>query len=577
MAEIVPLRAALAERSADPLLTLPAWARDEAERRQALINAAKEGRATGVSPATLRRWQAALNRGGLAALAPRYQGRQRKPQAWDARAIELINSPNRLDCGAIAAIIRREMGVDVTPAQVRRLRKTLPSNLDETSPRKLGRHHYRLNETPYVIRDWGHVPVGYLYEMDGHTCDFYVEHPATGGYFRPELTFLLDVRSQYIVDFWLGGYENSTDLRWLLSRAFLAHDHVCHELHVDPGAAKARTMADPVVGFAAKLGVEIHFAIPGNARGKGLVEGEYAVFERWVGKAMATYLHDRTDDAMRLFAAKWRRGLVPRMTVRQLYDEIARYVEQRRREPRECLGGKSPAELWAGLQRNPVIAPAAAMCRPRAERTVQNGRITIHRRRYQLAQPYRAQHEDRQVIVEYDDWRDETVWIYDLQGRYLCEAALLHRQPGIPVSRVQERLARTAEGQRKRLELRMAELEARARPATPAALLDELDQTVPQIEQPAAERVLGDGTSFAAVPAPSPRMPRTVDASVIARLEREIEQDAQQVETETAEQRYARARALQAAPRISEADARWLAIYTTSAEYRAQRLIHEEE
>lgn len=568
---------------ADPVTQLPGWARQEAERRQALVLLEARGGDAGVSVATLRRWRKALEAGGLAALAPHYQGRQRSEQPWDARALQYVQLPGRLNSGEIAANLRADGFGDVSPAQVRRWRKTLPSNLDETSKKKLGTHHYRLNETPYVIRDWGHVPVGYLYEMDGHTCDFYIEHPTTGSYFRPELTFLLDVRSQYIVDFWLGGFENSMDLRWLVSRAFVTQDHVCHELHIDPGAGRAHSMADPIVGFCAKLGVDLHFALPGNARGKGLNEGEYKHFEGRFGKVMPTYLHNRTDDEMRLFASKWKKGLVPRITVQQLYDLVLeRYVTPRRNEPRKGLDNQSPADLWATLPRNPVGAPLEVIVRPRIARTVQNGRVTLHKRRYELPQPARAQWEDRQVVVHYDEWTDSSVWIYDDAERFLCEAPLVHRRPGIPVSRVEEKLARTAEGQRKRLQLKIDEANARAHmPISTAAVLDALDAPtgVPEPSTDAAT-VLLSGISFTAPPGRALRKRRNVSPAALEHLRVEVEADDAAVETTTTHDRIRRALDLEsrlaAGETLADDDARWLAIYTTSDEYHSRRSLMDD-
>ncbi|HET7300089.1 MAG TPA: Mu transposase C-terminal domain-containing protein [Oleiagrimonas sp.] len=589
MADVLPLRSRPVTTPAvvDPVAALPDWAREEVGRRLALLQRAERGLDAGVSAATLSRWRKAYREGGAVALAPAYKGRQRKPQPWDARALEYIQLPSRMNSGAIAYNLRQDGFADVTPAQVRRFRKTLPSHLDETSKQKLGKHYHRQNETPYVIRDWGHVPVGYLYEMDGHTCDFYCEHPTTGKHFRPELTLLWDVRSQYIVDFWLGGFENSMDLRWLLSRAFLAHDHVCHELHIDPGAGKARTMTDPVTGFGAKLAFAVHFALPGNARGKGLTEGGFNIFEQRFGKTMPTYLHNRTDDAMRLFTDKWNKGRVPHMTIRQLHDLILeRFITPTRNEPRKGLDGKSPAELWATLQKNPVIAGAAALYRPRESRTVQNGRVTLHKRRYELPQPQRGQWEDRQVVVEYDEQHDDFVWIYDEKGRFQCEAPLVHRRPGLPASRVQERLLATEAGQRKRLELKMAENAARARlPMTSAGMLDAIDdigtRTPDAIDTDPAP-VLASRSTFTSPEPVQPRKSRDVNPAALNHLKAEVAADeaATEAETETPDERLARALDLEARQRAGDTlaadDARWLAIYTASPEYHSRKALIDE-
>lgn len=100
----------------DRAAQLTGWARAEAERRQALVLLAERGGDAGVSAATLRRWRKALEAGGLAALAPAYKGRQRSEQAWDARALQYVQQPGRLNSGEIAANLRADGFGDVTPA-----------------------------------------------------------------------------------------------------------------------------------------------------------------------------------------------------------------------------------------------------------------------------------------------------------------------------------------------------------------------------------------------------------------------------------------------------------------------------
>lgn len=123
MADVIALRPlpVSAPTVADDALALPAWARDETDRRMALLARAKRGLPVTVSAQTLRRWERAMNAGGIAALAPAYKGRQRQPQPWDARALEYIQLPSRMNSGAIAFNLRRDGFADVTPAQVRQI------------------------------------------------------------------------------------------------------------------------------------------------------------------------------------------------------------------------------------------------------------------------------------------------------------------------------------------------------------------------------------------------------------------------------------------------------------------------
>jgi hypothetical protein len=177
------------------------------------------------------------------------------------------------------------------------------------------------------------------------------------------------------------------------------------------------------------------------------------------------------------------------------------------------------------------------------------------------------------MVVEYDDWRDEQVWMYDLAGRYVCQAALRCKRPGIPASRVAENLAKTAEGQRKRLELKLAEQAGRSRlPVSASQLVEALDSAPAAEPDTDAEQVLGSGISFDP-PAPQISLrPRAVTSQARA-LAAELDHTD---EIETAAERFARARALQAATEIGDEDARWLVIYRSSAEYCAHQLLEED-
>ncbi len=532
----------------------------------------------GLTPATARRRVKALRgcmeSGDFTALAPNWK-RPRSEQAWHLDAMKLGELPSKPNNGEIAFRLRG-MGFDVTVDQVRAYRKSLPSHRAETSQKALGANFYKLNHKPYVIRDFSQVPVGYQYESDGHCCDFYVEHPETGSPFQPELTAWMDVRSQFIVDFWISGFENSFDLRMSLSRALLRWDHVPKEIRVDHGAYKAKVLVDETVGYATRMGIKPHFAIARNARSK-MIEGEWKLFSGRFSKFQPTFLHNRTDDMFRAFRAKWDRGQIERLTVKQCYDKIAEYFHQRNNEPREGLGGKTPAEVWSGLQKNPVLVPAAAICRPRIERVVRNWRVRLHKRTYQA--DLRA-YETRSVVVEYDDWHDEQVWLYDQRGNFICCAELVDKQPGVPVSRVEERVATTLEGQQKRLQVKLAENEGRAR--MPLQLPDNYgsvnamlqgtallafqnsdDLVVPAVSLPAAPALDAESQRFLdelqretpRAYAPGPRRPISTEDEVESNWLKHLV---------LAEQ-------IAIGADVSDGDRLWLERYSTTAEYRARR------
>lgn len=576
-------RTAVAER-ADPFRQLPEWAQEEAQRCLTVIRPALARMQQGVSrhaaaqwlssmaldaPSwkTLDRWLEQYLAGGLAALAPRNKGRLRREQGWEARALALYNQPQKPAYATVAYWLREE-GFEAQEHAVRRYLKSLPSNLSETSPKRLGGHHYNQNIKPHIVRDNTTVPVGFIYEGDGHCCDVYVAHPNTGRPFRPELTVWLDIRSRKLVAWWISESESAQSTLFSLSQALVAHDHTPAFIHSDPGSGfTARMISDEVTGFCSRFSIQAITALPGNARGKGLTEGWFRWFEERLGKRFATFCgHDRSDDFLRHLSKKVERGEIVLPTLQEYISEIARYVAGYNSNTQDALGA-APDAIWQQLQRVPLETPAAAVVRPRERRTVQRWSVRIDNRTYRSQQI--AAYEGREVIVEYSIHDDERVSIHDDTGRFVCEAGLVKKAAWLPASRVDEAQQKRLQGQHRRHQLAMDEQSARASsplplraeenvleqghsvapparlprtPAAPAALDDRTTQILSELEQrPAAPR--------------STRIkPANPEHEIAARFER-----AQQIQQQ-----------LDSGAGATDTDTAWLQRYQTTAEYRGQ-------
>lgn len=414
--------------------------------------------------ATLYRWDrdyTAYLQGDAKAPAPRHRGRRRRHWGWEARALQLWQQPTRPEMATVAYWLREEGWESAEAHRVRRFLQSLPETMGEHSAKRMGRHYYGQNLRPYTPRDETVVPVGMIYEGDGHTCDVYVAHPLTGHPWRPELTVWLDVRSHYCVGWYLSEGESARSTLFGLSHAIVHHDHVPGGIHVDPGSGFVnRVMTDEVVGYCARLAIEPMAALPGNAKGKGLVEGFFRIFERRCGKRFATYCaHDRTDDYLRHLSRKVQRGEITLPTLAQYRDAIAEFIEAYNRTVQRRLGC-APAALWAELERVAVVVPREAIVRPRELRTVRRWMVHIHHRMYRAGEL--AEWNGRQVMVEYDLHDDRTVTIRDRDGRFVCEAELVDRKPWLPVSRIEEMQRNRLAGQAKRLQDKLEEAQERS-------------------------------------------------------------------------------------------------------------------
>ena len=417
--------------------------------RQALATLRPTKRDICPDRATLYRWDKKYThylQGDSVAAAPRHKGRVRKEYGWEARAIHHWQTPNKPAMSTVALWLRVEGFESATDDRVRRYLKTLPSTLGEHSQHRMGKHFYNQNLKPYVIRDNTVLPVGFVYEGDGHTCDVYVAHPFTGNPWRPEFTVWIDVRSHYVVGWYLSEAESGINTLFSLSHAITHHDHVPAGIHVDPGSGfKNRMMCDDVTGYYARLSMAFMPALPGNAKGKGLVEGFFHHFEERCGKRFATYCgHVRSDDYLRHLSQKVKRGDIRLPTLEEYRHAIADYIDLYNTTVQRNLGC-APLALWQTLERTPIELAHAAIIRPREKRTVRRWRVQMFNRFYQ--HEALAMYNGTEVIVEYNLHDMTTVWIYDDQGRYICDACQVDKKPALPDSRIEELRLKRLEGQ----------------------------------------------------------------------------------------------------------------------------------
>lgn len=559
----------------DPLAHLTDSARDEALRCYAVIRPALDrvrngvsiraaaewlhqtGAGTMPSRQTIERWVSDYKRGGMVALAPAYKGRQRQQGGWELIARNYFILPSHLGMATIAEKLRDEHGfADATVSRVTTFLQALPAHEGEFHPQRVGPHYRRQNLTPHKIRDRGTVPVGLIYQGDGHSLHYYVQHYNSGHHFTAELTPWMDIGSRYITGWWLGESESAVQSLYSLSDALVRHDHVMAMLHVDPGSGfKNKLMCDEVSGFAPRIGAQFMTALPGNARGKGDIEGWFRWFEEKHGKFQPSYKGKEV-------AQEYLRRLEQRIAKREMYiptwDEalegIAKYIKAYNERNQDNLGCKSPAALWEKLERYPVNIPREVLAHPRERRTARSYDVRIFNRTYRA--PALKAYEGQEVQVEYNLHNDKRVWIYDLAGRYVTEALLQSAQGWMPESRIADLRNKQQASALARLERRAELLRDRGHAAIETSRIGE------------------------ALDAPVRELPRAPTSSAVGHAESQRVLDAiaeDQLVSETPEQRFARWLALtNHTEAISDADVRWLANYESTSEFRGQYAVWEE-
>ncbi len=414
-----------------------------------------------ISRATWQNWLKAYCESGKVGLAPAHKGSDRKEWGWEARFHYYYDSPTKPKVLTVAHWLRTLDQFDTaTNDRVYAYARTLSSKQGPNSRKRSGGHYYDQNIRPYRLLDSSVLPVGYMYEGDGHCCDVFVEHPVSGNHYRPELTVWIDKRSNYVITWTLSESENAINTIHGLLQALKEHDHVPAQLHVDPGSGfKNKAVTDEVNGLCARLSIEPIFARAGNARGKGLVEGWFGHFEERVGKLFESFCgHCRTDDALSRLEYRIKKGAINIPSLDQYKAALSRYFEIYNTIPQKELG-TSPKALWETLERTPVNQDLESLYRIRYERQVIQWTVSVDKRKFRHNDL--GFYDGKNVIVEVDPRSYDAVIVRDSKGVFICEAPQQQKHAYQPASLIEQKKLNSKKAAIERKQKHIREIEAR--------------------------------------------------------------------------------------------------------------------
>lgn len=406
-------------------------------------------------------WMNAYKESGPAGLAPKHRGSQRREYGWEARAIYLYNLPSKPDMAAVARWIREEGEETATESRVHRYIKSLPADVREGRSR-LGPRLFANTKKGYVRRNTEMLPVGHLWQGDGHTLDLYLQHPTGSKVWRAELTAWMDIRSRYVPGFWIDENESALSTLFALGDAITRHDHIPAMLHIDNGSGyKNRMLSDKHTGFYERMGISIMHSRPYNAKGKGQIERWFKTLECDFNKRFVSYCgKDMSEEAIQKLLKQYAKGEITLPTKDQYIRALTVWIEIYNNTPHDSLDGKTPAQVWAGLERCPVEPKGAALFLPQKRRTVRRESIRIDNREYR--NPELIAYDKQKLIVEFSIHDDAEVRVLDEQGCWICDATLVHKADYIPVSRIDEGSIKRAKKAVERLEKHADEKRRRA-------------------------------------------------------------------------------------------------------------------
>ncbi len=428
---------------------------------------------------TIASWLKAYRDEGKAGLLDQYTGRVRQAKGWEAIACRLFNIASSPSYAAVSRKLREEHGFeDASESAVRRYLKSLPADMGENSPQRIGRKLYNNSQRHYIARTTENIPVGALYQGDGHTLDVYLAHPVTGDIWRAELTVWMDIRSRYIAAWYISNAESSIDTIRCIAQALMKHNHVPPMLYVDNGCGYAsRMMNDEVTGFYQRLEIDCIFALPGNAKAKGQVERWFRTMERdlniWFGDAFCG--EGMAKEVSTKFVNDCKRGLKQPPSLEEWCTKFEDWLDKYHNRPHPEFKNTTPAALWQQLENTPVNMDVMELLRPQKTRKVQRGAINLDNRMYRHTEL--VQFNGQEVVVEYDLQSDERVTVRTQKGELICDATLVKKKDYLPSSRVEEAKQKATKAAVARLEKKAQEKKARA-----GLLLDHSD-TLEHLEQ----------------------------------------------------------------------------------------------
>lgn len=440
-----------------------------------------------VSVPTVKRALSAYRKLGKTGLLPKYKGRVRLDYGWELRAVALYNLPGKPGFADVASRLIEEGFDEVSESRVARYLKTMPATLGKNSPARIGPHLHRLKRQKFTRRSLDEVLVGEIYAGDGHTVDCYVGHPNTGKPFRPELTAFIDIKSGYVPGIWFTESESAVSTLFSLSYAMRTHDHVPAWVYVDRGAGyRAKLLSDEATGFYSRFDIGMIGALPGNPHGKGWIERWFRTcrdkHDKFFAGGQVYCGDDMAPETNRRLSADLNKK-DPTRKLPSLRDYIASFtawLDHYHNQPQDKLGGRTPAQVWAGLQNVSIESDMSSVVRPREEVTVGRQTARLHNRFY-YAEAL-ALYDGKKLQAEYDWFDDGHIWLYDAKGRFVLQAKLVNTIGVLPTSRLEEGRDRRAAGQVKRLQNKLAEVQMRRDdPITAEAQIAAIDALTPSL------------------------------------------------------------------------------------------------
>ncbi|EHR0756076.1 transposase [Escherichia coli] len=475
------------------------------ERLESLVITAnaRKGKKRTLSAITLKRWIAAFNKAQNAAerlllLAPGKRD-EIKPEeiSWLPEFLAQYRQANGRPMSEayedfVADWQRHHADepymLEVMPSYdvVRYAMKKLPEVVKQKG-RVTGSEYRQLEG--FTRRDWTAMPVNYVWIGDGHGMKLKCAHPVHGRPFSPEVTFVIDGGTRFVVGWSLDLAENVFAVAGAIQHGIRNHGKP-FLYYSDNGSGETADMLDKeIVGILPRLGINHPTGIAGNPQGRGIIERLNRTLPMRIARRYRTYFGKGADrESLRVLnrdlrsafnalqqdkplSARQKAAMRELPSWSELIEAIREGVEWYNNRPHSELpmkpNGKhySPAEF-----RKKRLAEEDTeiewlsdielrdMFRPMVERPVRRCEIQWLNNIY-YAPELRDEH-GRKVLISYDIHDAERITVRRKDGSFICEAIWNgNKRAAFPVTAEYHKQQQRIKGMRKRAEEKIRDAE----------------------------------------------------------------------------------------------------------------------
>ncbi|EEF1216656.1 DDE-type integrase/transposase/recombinase [Salmonella enterica] len=464
---------------------------------------AKKGKTRALSAISLKRWMAEYNKAENAAerlllLAPGKREEMKVEEiSWLADFLAQYRQSNGRPMTEayedfVAEWNRRHAEepymLQIIPSYdaIRRVMKKLPEVVKQKG--RITGSEYRQLEG-FTRRDWSKAPVNYVWIGDGHGMKLKCAHPIHGRPFSPEVTFVIDGGTRFIVGWSMDLAENVFAVAGAIQHGIRNHGKP-FIYYSDNGSGETADVLDKeVVGILPRLGVDHPTGIAGNPQGRGIIERLNRTLPMRIARKYRTYFGKGADretlrklnrDLRSAFNtlqqgknlnAKQRAAMRDLPSWSELCEVVREGVEWYNNRPHSELpmkaNGKhfSPAEYRKKrlAEENTEIewlsdVELRDMFRPMVEKLVR--RCEIHWLNNIYYAPELRDEHGRKVLISYDIHDASKITVRRLDGSFICEAIWNgNKRAAFPVTAEYHKHQQRIKGMRKRAEEKLRDAE----------------------------------------------------------------------------------------------------------------------